>query len=175
MHKLDIKGVFEITSTCFEDERGFFLNIYRSYEGKFLETWGSNPIVQINLSHTKTVGSIRGLHYQLDPYSEAKLVRCLKGKVWDVIVDLRQDSNTYGRWCSLELSGSKANSVFIPPGCAHGFQVLEESSELLYLHSQEWKPKYDTGIRWDDPTLSIAWPMPISQISEKDKNLPLFK
>ena len=114
------------------------------------------------------MGTIRGLHLQGPPHSEAKLVRCLKGKVWDVAVDLRRDSATNGHWQAVELTPERCNALFIPEGCAHGFQVLQPGSELLYLHSGAWVPEMETGVRWDDPQLAIAWPLSPSEISDRD-------
>jgi len=167
-----LKGVFELRVQPFADHRGAFLNAFRAQEPAFMGSWGDRGIAQVNLSRTETVGTIRGLHRQAEPHSEAKLVRCLRGRVWDVAVDLRTDSSTYGQWHALELSPELGNALLIPEGCAHGFQVLEPGSELLYLHSGAWVPEAETGVRWDDPTLAIAWPLPVAGLSERDRNLP---
>jgi dTDP-4-dehydrorhamnose 3,5-epimerase len=121
------------------------------------------------------VGAIRGLHYQAAPYSEAKLVRCLRGRVWDVAVDLRPNSPTYGQWHGVELSPEQANALLVPEGCAHGFQVVQEQSELLYLHSGTWVPEAETGVRWDDPRLKISWPLPVADLSDRDQALPFLE
>lgn len=139
-----------------------------------MRSWGDRGIAQVNLSRSEAMGTIRGLHLQAPPHSEAKLVRCLKGRVWDVAVDLRRDSPTYGQWQAIELSPDQGNALLIPEGCAHGFQVLEPSSELLYLHSGEWVPEAETGVCWNDPQLAITWPLPMTQISDRDQRLPLF-
>ena len=118
---------------------------------------------------------IRGLHYQSPPYEEAKLVRCLKGKVWDVAVDLRQKSITYGCWHAVELSPELGNAIFIPEGFAHGFQVLSPNSELLYIHSNIWVKDFERGIRFDDPVLAINWPLKPTEISKRDLSLPTLK
>ena len=118
------------------------------------------------------MGTIRGLHLQAHPHSEAKLIRCLRGRVWDVAVDLRQDSDAYGKWHAVELSPEQGNALLIPEGCAHGFQVLQPGSELLYLHSGAWVPEVETGVRWDDQQLAIAWPLPPIGLSERDRSLP---
>ena len=170
-----IAGVLELVGQAFGDDRGAFLNAFRAQESSFSQAWGDRRIVQVNLSRTDTVGSVRGLHMQAAPHSEAKLVRCLRGRVWDVAVDLRSDSLTRGRWCAVELSPAAANALLIPEGCAHGFQVLEPASELLYLHSGEWVPQAETGIRVDDPHLAISWPLPPLGLSERDLSLPLFE
>lgn len=169
-----IGGTVELVGQPFGDHRGAFLNAFRLQESAFAETWGQRAIAQVNLSLTKAVGTIRGLHYQATPYSEAKLVRCLRGRVWDVAVDLRRDSPTYGQWHGVELSPERANALFIPEGCAHGFQVLAENSELLYLHSGAWVPEAEIGVYWNDQQLAIAWPLPVSDLSDRDQSLPPF-
>ena len=170
-----IDGVLELLGQPFTDDRGGFLNAYRAQESSFAQAWGSRPIAQVNLSRTEAVGTVRGLHLQGVPYSEAKLVRCLHGRVWDVAVDLRSGSRTYGQWHAVELSPSAANALLIPEGCAHGFQVLEAASELLYLHSRAWVQEADTGVRFDDPQLEVAWPLAPTSLSDRDLRLPLLK
>jgi dTDP-4-dehydrorhamnose 3,5-epimerase len=169
-----IPGVIELVGQPFRDRRGAFLNAFRLQEAAFTTAWGQRAIAQVNLSLTRAVGAIRGLHYQASPHSEAKLVRCLRGRVWDVAVDLRPDSPTYGQWHGVELSAEGANALLIPESCAHGFQVLQGESELLYLHSGAWVPEAETGIRWDDQQLAIPWPLPVAEISDRDRALPLF-
>ena len=167
-------GLYELFGQSFRDQRGAFLNAFRIQESSYAEAWGERPIAQVNLSRTEAVAAIRGLHLQSSPHSESKLVRCLRGRVWDVAVDLRQHSATYGRWHAVELSPERANALLIPEGCAHGFQVLEPGSELLYLHSGAWVPDAETGVRWDDPQLAIEWPLPAGELSERDRGLPLL-
>ena len=167
-----IQGVCELRSHPFEDHRGVFINAFRQQDPLFHEIWGERPISQVNLSRTDVVGSVRGLHFQATPHAEAKLVRALRGRVWDVAVDLREHSSTFGCWHAVELSPDQGNALMIPEGCAHGFQVLEASSELLYLHSGPWIPEAEGGIRWDDATLAITWPMPVADLSERDQALP---
>ena len=169
-----INGVFELRSHSFVDSRGAFLNAFRAHEKEFLAAWGARGIAQVNLSRTESVGTIRGLHLQGKPHSEAKLVRCLKGNVWDVAVDLRRDSSTYGKWHAVQLRPERGNALLIPEGCAHGFQVLEAGSELLYLHSGAWVPQEERGVRWDDPELAIAWPLATTELSDRDRSLPLM-
>ena len=169
-----IDGVLEIRSSAFTDARGVFLNVFRSAEPSFLNFWGDRHIHQVNISVTRIVGTIRGLHLQSKPHHEAKIVRCLRGRVWDVAVDLRRNSPTYGKWTAIELSPDLNNAIMIPEGCAHGFQVLEPSSELLYLHSGNWNPKAETGVRWDDPHLAVAWPLPALELSARDRDLPFL-
>jgi dTDP-4-dehydrorhamnose 3,5-epimerase len=174
LRRTPINGAFELISQPFADHRGAFLNAFRGQEPAFMGAWGDRGIAQVNLSRTEAVGTIRGLHLQAEPHSEAKLVRCLRGRVWDVAVDLRHDSASYSHWHAVELSPEQGNALLIPEGCAHGFQVLEPGSELLYLHSGSWEPKAETGVRWDDPQLSIAWPLPLTALSDRDRDLPFL-
>jgi len=170
-----IAGLYELVGQPLNDHRGAFLNAFRIQEHSFVQTWGNRPIAQVNLSRTETVGTIRGLHLQAAPHNEAKLVRCLRGRVWDVAVDLRPGSVSYGRWHAVELSPAAGNALLIPEGCAHGFQVLEPGSELLYLHSGAWVPEAETGVRFNDPKLAITWPLPPTGLSERDLALPLLQ
>ena len=169
-----IAGLLELVGQHFADHRGAFLNAFRAQEPAFMGSWGDRGIAQVNLSRTEAVGAIRGLHLQAAPHSEAKLVRCLRGRVWDVAVDLRPDSATYCYWHAVELCPERANALLVPEGCAHGFQVLEPCSELLYLHSGSWVPEAETGVRFDDPQLSIPWPLQPRCLSERDLALPLL-
>ena len=141
LSRTTIHGVFELRSQPFVDSRGAFLNAFRSQEEAFIGSWGDRGIAQVNLSRSESAGTIRGMHLQAPPHSEAKLVRCLKGRVWDVAVDLRHKSATFGQWQAVELSAELSNALLILEGCAHGFQVMEPGSELLYLHSGAWVPE----------------------------------
>lgn len=172
LHHTPIHGVFELMSEPYFDARGGFLNAFRAQEEAFSSSWGDRGIAQVNLSRNEVVGTIRGLHLQASPHSEAKLVRCLNGSVWDVAVDLRRDSSTYGLWQAVELTPERGNALLIPEGCAHGFQVLEPGSELLYLHSGAWVREAETGVRFDDPLLAIPWPLTPTELSERDFSLP---
>jgi len=165
-------GVYEAQSAPVRDHRGQFTRLFCA--GELLEAHNGRPVVQINYSLTRAVGAIRGLHFQRPPIADAKWVRCLKGRVWDVVVDLRQSSCTFLRWHAVELDAIRMNALFIPEGCAHGFQVLLPHSELLYLHTAPYAPECEGGLRWDDPRLSIAWPKPVTDISDRDRNHPLF-
>ena len=167
-----IKGAYELIGKPFKDQRGIFLNSYRYQENEFQETWGDRPIKQINISETFNIGVIRGMHLQKGIFKEAKLIRCIKGRIFDVIVDLRRNSDTFGEWCSVELSKSKYNSFLIPEGCAHGFQVLEEGSQILYIHSNEWNQNYESGVIFNDPKIDIKWPLNSPVLSKKDLLLP---
>ena len=166
-----IAGVLQILSSPYRDKRGSFLNLYRLDESVFDDIWPYS-ISQANISSTETPGTIRGLHMQRLPYSEAKLVRCISGAVWDVVADLRPTSETFGHWHSIHLSAASSNAILVPPGCAHGFQVLEPNSQLLYFHSGHWRPDFETGIRFDDASLAIPWPLPHVGLSDRDMSLP---
>ena len=174
LHFTPIDGVFELYCEPYVDERGAFLNAFRAQEESFMSSWGDRGIAQVNLSRSASVGTIRGLHFQKPPHSESKLVRCLKGRVWDVAVDLRTESATWGHWHAVELNPERSNALLLPEGCAHGFQVLEPGSELLYLHSGAWVPEAESGVRWDDPQLAITWPLLPTGLSERDRSLPLL-
>lgn len=149
-----------------KDGRGAFARLF--CEQELSCALGQRKIVQINHSCTEAVGTVRGMHFQRAPHAEMKLVRCLKGKVWDVVVDLRPTSAAYKRWFAQELSPQNAYLMVIPEGFAHGFQVLEAGSELLYLHTAAYNPDAEGGVRYDDPELGIAWPLPVNDISHRD-------
>lgn len=138
------------------------------------EILGNRQVVQINQSRTKKKGAVRGLHFQYPPHAEMKLVRCVKGRVWDVAVDLRAGSSTFLKWIAEELSAENHFMMVIPEGCAHGFQVLEANSELVYLHSAFYTPESEGGARYDDPILGISWPRKSTDISEHDQAHPLI-
>jgi dTDP-4-dehydrorhamnose 3,5-epimerase len=167
-----IAGVYEITRQIIGDHRGFFSRFFCAEE---LAAGGFNePVAQINHSFTQRRGTVRGLHFQHPPHGEIKLVSCLAGKVFDVAVDLRRNSPTFLRWHAVELSAERRNSLLIPKGCAHGFQTLEDDCEMLYLSSTPYAPQAEGGIRPDDERLAIAWPLAISDCSERDRNHPLL-
>ncbi len=167
-----IAGISVIETSCHVDNRGAFSRLYCHRELQHI--LGSRQIVQINQSRTDSVGAVRGLHYQHPPHAEMKLVRCLKGKVWDVAVDLRADSPTFLQWHAEELSPQNARMLVIPEGCAHGFQVLESDSELLYLHTDFYTPEAEDGLAYNDPQLAISWPLPVVDLSVRDKNLSVI-
>ena len=159
-------------STSFKDHRG---SLTRLFCLDALSAFTNiKPITQINLSRTLEVGSVRGLHFQQPPHAEQKMVRCLKGRVWDVVVDLRAGSNTFLKWHAQELSSDEFTMLVIPEGFAHGFQVLEEDSEMLYLHTANYAPTAQGGVRPDDPLLNIGWPLPIVNLTASDKSHPLL-
>ena len=167
-----IDGVFVIENDPIIDSRGAFSRLF--CEKEFSPILGNRHIVQINHSITRTIGAIRGLHYQYPPFAEMKMVRCLKGRVWDVALDLRQGSPTFLKWHVEELTSENAKIIVIPEGFAHGFQVMNENSELLYLHTAFYEKSVEGAIRFDDPNLSIHWPLPVTDISERDKNHPII-
>jgi len=167
-----IADLILVESALQTDERGSFTRLFCQKElGELVD---ERQIVQINQSSTRTVGAVRGMHYQHQPHAEMKLVRCIKGKVWDVAVDLRAGSPTFLHWHAEELSAENAHMMVIPEGFAHGFQVLEEDSELLYLHTDYYTPSVEGGVRPTDPELSIAWPMVPQDLSDRDLNHPLL-
>jgi dTDP-4-dehydrorhamnose 3,5-epimerase len=167
-----IAGVMVVESNPHTDRRGVFARLFCSQAlGGIL---GSRSIVQVNHSLTRAAGAVRGLHYQNAPHAEMKLVRCLKGKVWDLAVDLRVGSPTLLQWHAEELSAENARMLVIPEGCAHGFQVLAENSELLYLHTAPYMPAAEGGLRPTDPKLAIRWPMPVQDLSDRDRGHPLL-
>lgn len=167
-----IDGLMVIEATPHIDARGAFARLY--CERELAEVIGQRRIVQINHSRTTQVGALRGLHFQYPPHAEMKLVRCIKGRVWDVAVDLRQGSPTFLRWHAEELTGDNQRMMLIPEGFAHGFQVLEAESELLYLHTAFYAPEAEGGLRHDDPRLGIRWPLSVSDLSARDASHPLI-
>lgn len=152
------------------DARGLFARTFCAQS--FAAHGLASEFVQHSVSFNIQAGTLRGLHYQKTPHGEAKLVRCLRGRAFDVVVDLRAGTPAFGRWCSIELTAEARNAVFIPRGCAHGFQTLEAETELLYMMDAPYDPKGDAGIRWDDPRLAIAWPAAPAVISPRDQQLP---
>lgn len=171
-HPGPISGICLATSRVISDARGEFARLFDL--GLLSDISGNRPIVQINRSLTRQPGTVRGLHYQTAPALEAKWVRCLRGRVLDVAVDLRRGSPTFLQHFAIELSPDTAQALFIPEGCAHGFQVLEPDTELLYLHTAPYDPAHEGGLRCDDPALDIAWPLPIAGLSARDANHPLI-
>jgi len=162
----NIKGVYVIDLNPVEDNRGWFMRTYCKNE--FAEIGHDKEWVQLNHSFTRRKGTIRGMHYQVPPYGEIKLVRCIAGTVMDVAVDLRRGSATYLNWVSVELSEKNKRMIYIPEGFAHGFQTLANDCELLYHHTAFYIPGSEAGIRYDDPTINIDWPLPPGDISDRD-------
>jgi dTDP-4-dehydrorhamnose 3,5-epimerase len=155
-----------IEASTLQDERGEFSRIF--CDSELHEVLCGKAIKQINRSVTHRVGAIRGLHFQKPPFAEIKIIRCVIGRVFDVVVDLRKGSPTFLQWFGTELSPANNYAHVIPEGCAHGFQVLEQSSELLYLHTAAYAPASEAAIRFDDPMIGITWPLAPTEISQRD-------
>jgi dTDP-4-dehydrorhamnose 3,5-epimerase len=172
-HELTLPGAFRIEPERIEDSRGFFA---RAFCAEAFAEHGLDPTLrQCSLSFNRQRGTLRGLHYQTAPWGEAKLVRCTRGRIFDVIVDLRPDSATRGRWEGVELAADNHGMVYAPEGFAHGFQTLEDDSELFYQMSAPYRAEAAAGVRWDDPDLAISWPLPAPILSERDRRLPRLR
>lgn len=169
---LILPGAFEIQPEPRGDERGFFARIFCDRE--FADHGLNTRWAQINISFSRSAGTLRGLHFQRPPAAEVKLVRCLRGRALDVIVDLRANSETYGKHLMLELNPSSGNAIYVPKGFAHGFQTLEPDTELQYFHSDPYQPDLEGGVDPLDPALAIAWPRPPRNLSARDRALPPF-
>jgi dTDP-4-dehydrorhamnose 3,5-epimerase len=171
--KIKLNRAFIIETEKLEDERGFFA---RSWCQQEFQKYGLNSnLVQCNISYNKTKGTVRGMHYQIEPYPEAKLVRCTQGAICDVIVDLRPSSPTFKQWIAVKLTAKNYKMLYIPEGFAHGFQTLEDNTEVFYQMSEFYHPECARGIRWDDPSFNIEWPLRQNLIiSEKDLSYPNF-
>ena len=162
-----LEGAFLIDPECIEDERGF---IARTCCRKEFEQYGlKSDWVQCNISYNKRKGTLRGMHYQVDPYAEVKLVRCTMGAIYDVIIDLRSNSKTYRQWIAAELSAENRKMIYIPQGFAHGFQTLMDNSEIFYQMSAFYAPECARAVRWNDPQFKIHWPEAERTMSKKDQ------
>ena len=169
--KLDIPGLVLIRPQAFADERGFFMETYRLSD--FAAAGIADRFVQSNVSYSKR-GVLRGLHYQKQPKAQAKLVHVVAGEIYDVVVDLREDSPSFGRWYATVLSAENGRMLYVPPWCAHGFCVLSEEARVAYSVTEEYSPELERGILWSDPALAISWPVEAPIVSPKDQGLPLF-
>ena len=172
--ELELAGVYEITPQRFGDDRGFFSETYSAPD---LAAAGIDLIfVQDNHSLSRAAGVLRGLHYQLPPFAQDKLVRVVHGAIFDVAVDIRKNSPTFGRWLGLEVSAEKWNQILVPRGFAHGFVTLVPDTEVVYKVTERYAPEYDRSIRFDDPAIGIDWPVPAAGItlSDKDRGAPLL-
>ena len=169
-----LKGAFVIEPQSLSDARGVFA---RSYSEQEFESHGLNPrIAECNISFSKKRYTIRGMHFQRSPFAQAKLVRCTKGAVYDVIIDLRPDSPTFKQWIGEELTAENRRMLYVPEGFAHGFQTLEDDSEVFYQISNAYNPGSEGGVRWNDPVFGIEWPaMDGITINARDQNYPDFK
>jgi dTDP-4-dehydrorhamnose 3,5-epimerase len=170
--KTDLVGAFLIEIEPHADERGSFARTFCAKE--FAEHGLVTDIAQCSLSINKRAGTVRGMHFQRAPDDEVKLVRCQRGAIYDVIIDLRPDSASYRQWQGFELSAENHRALYVPKGFAHGFQTLTDDAEIFYQISQFYAPAAATGVRWDDPAFRVAWPLPISTITDKDCSWPDF-
>jgi len=172
-HKTKLAGVFEIHLEPNSDERGFFARTWCETE---FESHGLKPkIVQCSVSFNVKKGTLRGIHYQGMPYPEAKLVRCTKGAIYDVAVDLRPQSPTFKEWVAVVLTAGERNMLYVPEGCAHGFLTLEDETEVFYQMSEFYHPEGSRGVRWNDPAFGIVWPATVNMISDRDRTHPDFE
>lgn len=168
-----VVGAVVVESPWHEDDRGGFARLVDA--DLFAQHGLPAHYVQHSLSTNLRRGTLRGLHMQREPYAEAKLVRCVRGAMLDVVADVRRGSATFGAWTGVELRSGDARALFVPPGCAHGFQTLEDDTHVLYLIDRPYEARATDGIRWDDPTLDIRWPLPPGPMSERDRALPLLR
>ena len=171
--ELRLHGAYQILMEPFVDRRGEFSRLFCADEFQkqnLISTW-----VQVNRSVTRLSGTIRGMHFQYAPAAEVKLLSCFVGEVYDVIVDIRQNSPTYGHWCAEILRGDDNKFLYVPEGFAHGFQTLTDNVEMLYFHSVAHNPNAQGGIAWDDPDMKISWPRKVVNLSPKDSQLPRLK
>lgn len=167
-----LKGLYVIEPEILSDERGRFARTYCKKE--FAKINFEKEFVQMNFSVNYKKGTLRGMHYQLPPYEETKLIRCISGKVFDVAIDLRKNSGTYLQWFGTELSKDNSKMILIPEGFAHGFLTLEDNSELIYHHTEYYNPSAERGIRYDDKSVNIKFPGEVLIVSEKDKSYPII-
>lgn len=167
-----LAGSYVIGLKPFTDDRGWFARFY--CKDAFKEIGHTSEWVQMNHSFTTHAGTVRGMHFQLPPFREIKMVRCIAGAVYDVIVDCREGSPTFLQWFGAELSAANRNMMYIPEGFAHGFQALTDNCELIYLHSEYYKPGSEGGHRYDDPALDIKWPLAAGNLSDRDASHPLL-
>ena len=168
-----LQGAYVVELEPFQDERGFFARAWCQRE--FREHGLTPVVVQANLSYNKKKSTLRGMHYQVEPYGEAKMVRCVRGRIYDVIIDLRPESPTYRQWFGVELTAENHKMLYVPENFAHGFQTLENDTEVLYQVSQFYTPGAERGIRYDDPAFNIKWPLDVAVISEKDRSWADFQ
>jgi len=171
--ELELRGAYVVEVEPVEDERGFF---GRSWcEKEALDIGLESRIVQCSISFNKTMGTLRGMHFQARPHEEVKIVRCTRGAIYDVLLDLRKGSPTHGRWTAIELTESNRHGVYVPRGFAHGFQTLEHNTEVYYMMSEFYYRELAGGVRWDDPAFGITWPIKSSIISSRDANFPDYR
>jgi dTDP-4-dehydrorhamnose 3,5-epimerase len=169
-----VAGAWRIELSILADERGHFARTFSTSE--FGRRGLRTDVTDCNVSRNLRRGTLRGMHFQVAPRLEAKVVRCARGRLFDVVLDLRPDSPTYLRWDGVELGGDPENRrmLYVPEGCAHGFQTLEDQTDVLYVMFGEYSPEHARGVRWDDPSFGIAWPLPHPTVSDRDRSFPLF-
>jgi dTDP-4-dehydrorhamnose 3,5-epimerase len=170
--ELSIRGAHVVEPEPIRDARGFLARVFADDE--FARAGFPGQVVQMNHTSTLVSGTVRGLHYQLPPHAEYKVIKCIRGRVYDVVVDLRAGSATFLAWAAVELSEDNMHMMFIPAGCAHGFQALAERCELIYLHSAPYVKESERGARADDPAIGIRWPLPLGPRSPRDESHPLI-
>lgn len=170
VEKFNIEGLVLVKSDVYKDGRGYFIETYKQ---SAFEALGLPKFVQDNFSFSKK-WVLRGLHYQVAPKAQGKLIRCLEGRIWDVGVDIRENSKTYGKWHGVELSEGDGQAFFVPEGFAHGFVVLSDTARVLYKTTAEYSPELEQGIVWNDPTLKVNWPVQDPVVADRDANFPKF-
>lgn len=166
----ELPGAYRIGLERHGDDRGFFARAFCRQE--FAEHGLQNEVVQANLSLSRRRGTLRGLHLQLPPAAEVKMVRCVRGALYDVILDLRPDSPTYGEWIGVRLDDDDREMLYVPEGFAHGFQTLTDDAEVFYMVTAPYTPEAERGVRYDDPQFGVEWPLDVAEISEKDRSWP---
>jgi dTDP-4-dehydrorhamnose 3,5-epimerase len=169
---IDLPDAYLVELDCISDERGFFARTY--CQDEFKEKGLDANLVQCSISYNKVRGTLRGMHFQIAPHAEAKLVRCTRGSIYDVIIDLRPDSQTFTNWFGVELNAENRKSLYVPAGFAHGFITRQDNSEVLYQMSEFFHSECASGVRWNDPAFGIHWPEPVRIISTRDQNYPDF-
>ena len=168
-----LRGAFLVEPDKFEDERGFFA---RAWSGREFAAQGLDArLLECNISFNKRKGTLRGMHYQTEPFTQPKLVRCTRGAIYDVAVDLREDSPTFRQWAAAELTAKNLLMLYVPAGFAHGFQTLEDDTEVFYQVSEVYAPETARGVRWNDPAFGIEWPLEVTVINERDNNYADFR
>lgn len=168
-----LRGVFEVHAEPKTDERGFFARTWCQKE--FEENGLDRALAQCSISFNTRKGTLRGIHFQAEPYPESKLVRCTRGAVYDVVIDLRPQSRTFKQWIGVDLTAVNRSMVYVPPGCGHGFLTLKDETEVFYQISEFYKPELARGVRWNDPSFQIVWPAAVEIISERDSSYVNFE
>ena len=171
-YETELKGAYIIELEKFEDDRGFFTRVW---DKKIMQDQGlKSDLVQMSFSFSKKKGTLRGMHFQKEPFREVKIVKCIQGKIFDVIIDLRSSSSTFKKWFGVELTEENYKMLYVPEGFAHGFQTLEDNSEIIYQVSEFYTPNSELGIHWNDHAFNITWPIEEKIITEKDNSWKVF-